>query len=176
MLDSMAEEFALRVGIPCAAGAGIFSTFFASTMLYVVTVNPLFGAASSTVVLGSAAANSTAGGAGFFSLSSVVGVSSAAALGIGAAVTLAVGAVVVGVSANWEREDVHAEFEEAVIDNIRSNEVIRNNCETAAQAAYASFARDSLTKAIEIVRDTSDLKPQRQLISEKIRESRLKYG
>ena len=107
MIDDMAEEFALKVGLPCAAGAGVFSTFFASTMVYVVSVNPLFGAASTSIALTSAGANSAAGSGGWFAMSSVAGVSSVAAVGIGAAVAIAVGAVCVGVSANWDRKDAH---------------------------------------------------------------------
>ena len=39
-----------------------------------------------------------------------------------------------------------------VLDKLRENKEIRDNCEIAAQAAYASFARNSLSKAINAVR------------------------
>ena len=105
MIEELSQDLALRVGLPCAAGAGIFSSFFASTMVYVVSFQPMFGATTSTVVVGSAAANSSAAGAGWFTTTGVAGVSGLAAVGIGAAVTLAVGAIVVGYNANWKRKD-----------------------------------------------------------------------
>ena len=152
MIEQISHDFALKVGLPLAAGTGIFSTFFASTMIYVVTVQPLWGAASSSVVIGSAAANSSAAGAGWFTSAGVAGVSGATALGIGAIVTVAVGSIVVGVSAAWSREAAKAEMHQTILVKLRESNQVRETCEVAAQAAYASFARNSLSKAINAAR------------------------
>ena len=105
LINEIGQDFALKIGLQVAAGAGVVSTFFASTMVYVVSVNPLFGAASSSVVLGSGAATSTASGAGFLGSSGIAGVGGLAAVGIGAAVAFAVGSLVIAYTANWKRED-----------------------------------------------------------------------
>ena len=84
-------------------------------------------------MIGSAAANSSvAASAGWFTTAGATGISGAAAFGIGAVVTVAIGSIVVGVQAAWSRETAKKEFSKVVLDKLRENKDIRDNCEIAA--------------------------------------------